>query len=338
MNYDIKQNAHAVIFPAFSKLTLSDSVKKFLSEGGCSILVGETREEYVSRQMSHERKLEEPPDVVLKFNKQATSLSEKIIIAVDQEISGICRLHDLVEPFPSLEELQTISVSGFEILSSKIALTSKELGFNCFLGPILDIITGDNPWLNGRTWSTDPLRISEISSAFIRGIQSSGIAAAAKHFPGYSNIELDPAINPSAIMSDNLESVKIGYIPFEDAIKNDVEIIMTGPAIVEALDPNLPASLSYKVIQILKEKLGFRGLILSDDLDSKATLREQSISSVAIDALNAGSDLLLIVDEGSQIQLVTSSIIDSVHSGILSEKRLCEAAEKVRSVAGKYSK
>lgn len=337
MIFTNKQNAHAVIFPAFSCLSLSDSVKEFLSEGGCSILVGETREEYVSRQVSIERKLLETPETVLCFNNEAKSFSKQIIIAVDQEISGICRLHDLVEPFPSIEELQTIHLSDFEHLSSKIATAAKKLGFNCFLGPILDIVSGINPWLLGRTWTTDPIRLSDISSAFIRGIQSSHVAAAAKHFPGYSTIELDPAIESEAIMDGSLESIQAGYIPFEDAIKNNVEIIMTGPAIIETLDPNLPASLSPKIIQTLKSELGFKGLILSDDLDSKATLRNKTISSVAIDALNAGSDLLLVADTGSQIQDVVSSIIQAVNSGTLSERRLYEAAEKVRIVAAKYS-
>jgi beta-N-acetylhexosaminidase len=338
MNNTIKQDAYAVILPAFSELVLSDSVKHFLAKGGCSILVGETRDEYVSREMSNDRRNKESPDVVLKFNNHAASLSEKILIAVDQEIAGICRLHQLVTPFPALEELQVISASEFEALSLKMASTAKTLGFNCFLGPILDIVTGDNPWLKGRTWSKDPSRISEISSAFIRGIQSGGVAAAAKHFPGYSNIALDPAIDPDAIMNNNVALVETGYIPFEDAVQNNVEIIMTGPAIVKALDPDMPASLSCKVIQILKKKLKFQGVVLSDDLDSRATLKDRAIDSVAIDALKAGSDLLLIADKDDQIQKIANAIIDAVRGGILKEERLQEAAEKVRAVAAKYSR
>ncbi len=337
MHHQIKQQAHAVIFPAFSTLQLSDSVKRYLAEGGCAILLGETREEYLSRQMTQKRKREESPELLFQFNRRAASLSENIIIAVDQEISGICRLHDLVAPFPALEELQTIAVAEFETLSANIAKTAKALGCNCFLGPILDILTGYNRWLHGRTWSQDPDRISAISSAYIRGIQSSGIAAAAKHFPGYPSIELDPAIDSNAVMDSPIESIQTGYIPFKDAIKNGVEIIMTGPAIVEAIDPDTPASLSGKIIQILKEVLNFQGLILSDDLDARATLRNKSLSNIAIDALNAGSDLLLIADRGDQIQEVANSIIDAVHAGTLSRERLGEAANKVRNVANRYS-
>jgi len=337
MHNSIQQNANAVIFPAFSSLQLSDSVKRFLSNGGCSILVGETRTEYVLRQMSESRKSHETADTLYQFNRQAASLSENLLIAVDQEISGICRLHDLVEPFPARELLQTLDASEFEIISSRIARVAKELGINCFLGPILDVVTGDNPWLQGRTWTRDPKRLAEISSAYIRGVQSFGIAAAAKHFPGYSTIALDPALEPEAKMTGSKESIVAGLLPFQDAIDNNVEIIMTGPAIVEAIDPLRPASLSARVNRMLKGQLNFQGLVLSDDLDSQATLRGQAIGTVAVEALTAGADLILVADIDNQIESICLAIVEAVRLGTLSEERLGEAADKVRHLANKYS-
>ena len=332
----IRDNAHVVLLPAFAHTRLSDSVKRFLSNGGCSILLGETREEYVSREMSSQRKQRETADTILDIAEEAKALSGNVIVAVDHEISGICRLHDLLPPFPLQEMIFGLSVETFETISSTIAAAAKELGVNCFLGPILDIVTGENPWLNARTWSTDPHIIAEKSSAFIRAIQANGVAATAKHFPGYSVIEQDPAVDANARNVEPLQSFKNCFVPFADAIENDVEIVMTGPAIVEAFDATKAASLSPIVIELLRKDLGFNGIVLSDDLDAEAILRGHPITHAAIEALKAGCDYLLIADSGDQINHIISAIVTAVERGDLEENRLHEAASKVRSLAMKY--
>ncbi|MBT8354480.1 MAG: hypothetical protein KJO60_08155 [Desulfofustis sp.] len=333
----IRDNAHAVLLPAFPDTKLGDGVKQFLANGGCSILIGETREEYVARAMTLERRHAEKAETIIALTEQASSLSGNIIVAVDQEISGICRLHDLVPPFPLREEIEGMGNEQFGDICSDIAMAAKELGVDCFLGPILDVVTGDNPWLSGRTWSAEPLAIAEKSSAYIRAIQSNGIAATAKHFPGYSVIELDPAVESEARNMESPQSFKTTLMPFVDAIKSGVAIVMTGPAIVEAFDPARAASISPSVIGVLRGELGFRGVVMSDGLDAKATLRGQPITQVAVEALKAGSDLLLIADIDDQIDLIVSAIVAAVESGDLTENRLHDAATKVRSLAAQYS-
>ena len=250
MSTTIKDNAHTILLPAFADTQLSDAVKQFLSNGGCSILLGETREEYVAREMAPERKHHEKAEMIIAVTDEARSLSGDSIVAVDQEISGICRLHDLVPPFPPREHIAGLEDEKFEEISATIATAAKALGVNCFLGPIVDIVTGNNPWLSGRTWSTDPRAIAGKSSAYIRGIQAKGVAATAKHFPGYSAIDLDPAVESGARNGESLQSFETSFIPFTDAIKNGVEIVMTGPAVVEVFDPVNAASLSPSVIYV----------------------------------------------------------------------------------------
>jgi beta-N-acetylhexosaminidase len=336
--YTLKENAHAVVLPAFGTTRLSDTVKRFLSNGGCSIIPGETRAEYVAREMTPQRRQEETAETLLALTTEAASLSGTVLVAVDQEIAGICRLHDLVPRFPPREQVGELSTDEFETLSSDIALAARELGVNCFLAPILDIVTGDNPWLKGRTWSTDPTVVARISSAYIRGLQANGIAATAKHFPGYSHIPLDPAVAPEARMTEPLGSFETSVVPFADAIENGVEIVMTGPAIVEAFDSERAASISPSVIRILRERFGFKGVVMSDDLDAQATLRGRSITQVAVDALSAGSDHLLVADIDHQVDQIVLAIMNAVNSGELAEIRLIEAATKVRALVTKYSR
>jgi beta-N-acetylhexosaminidase len=183
MSYCLKEDARAVLLPAFGTTQLSEAVKRFLSNGGCSIIPGETRGEYVAREVTRQRRHEETAEILLALTREARALAGNVLVAVDQEISGICRLHALVPPFPPKERVGKLSSHEFETISADIALAARKLGISCFLGPILDIVTGDNPWLSGRTWSTDPVEIAKISSAYIRGLQANGIAATAKHFP-----------------------------------------------------------------------------------------------------------------------------------------------------------
>lgn len=336
MSYTVKENAHTILLPAFANTQLSDAVKRFLSNGGKSILVGETREEYVAREMSLQRRMEETAETIMNLTSRAASLTGNVLVAVDHEIAGICRLHKLVPSFPEKGRIAEYSSNDFEALSAEIAIAAKALGINCFLGPILDIVTGKNPWLDDRTWSNNPVHVAKISSAYIRGLQANGIAATAKHFPGYSHIPLDPAVDSEARITQPEDSFASNFIPFADAIDSGVEIIMTGPAIVEAFDPERPASISPSIIRLLRQQFAFKGVIMSDDLDAKATLRGRPIPEIAVKALNAGTDLLMIADIDNHIDQVIEAIITAVDSGKTDRNRLNEAAKAVRSLAVKY--
>ncbi len=331
------KDAHAVLLPAIDTTTLGDSVKRFLGNGGCSILLGESRQEYVAREMSEERRSTETADAFLRVTREAAELADDLMVAVDQELAGICRLHDLVPQFPPAEELATYGADSIERIASSVASAAKGLGVNCFLAPILDVVTGQNPWLSGRTWSTDPGVIARLCSAYIRGVQAAGVAATAKHFPGFHSIALDPAIEPEAIVTERADSFKPGFIPFTDAIANGVEIIMVGPAIVEAFDAEKAASISPKIIGMLRSEFSFKGVVMSDDLDSRATMRDRSIEEVAIDALKAGSDYLLLAAIDDQLERVVDAICEAVEKDELAEERLSEAGAKMRALAKKVS-
>jgi len=330
------EDAHAVVLPAFDTTALSDQVKRFLERGGCSILLGETREEYVARKVSGSRRRAENAETFRRVTREAAGLAKDVLVAVDQEIGGICRLHDLVQAFPGKDRLAGMESGHFEKVAFSIASAAKELGVTCFLGPVLDVVTGRNPWLAERTWSQDPEEVARISSAFVRGVQSAGVAATAKHFPGFHHIELDPAVEAGALVDEAPDAFTRGFLPFAAAIDSHVELVMTGPAIVTAFDSERPASLSRKVIGMLKKQFGFKGVILSDDLDSKATLGDASVEGAAVEALNAGADFLLVGDMGDQLERVVNAISLAVESGMLAEERLHEAAVKVRFLARKY--
>lgn len=337
MTPTLRKAVHAVLLPAFADTRLSEGVKRFLDNGGCSILIGESREEYVARTMSELRRTNETAEDLTKLTSQAKSYRSDLIVAVDQEISGICRLHELVPSFPSASELAEMPTKEFGSISYHLGHKAKELGINCFLAPILDLVCGSNPWLEGRTWTNDVGELTRISCAFIGGLQRAGVIACAKHFPGYGEIEFDPAIDARASNDQPLAACQKNIAVFESAINHGVEMIMTGPAIVSALDPAQPASTSPLIIGALKNDLNFSGVVVSDDLDAKAALLGRSLTDTAIQSLNSGCDLLLVADSGNNIAELSTAICQAVAHGLLPEERLLQAADSVRSLARNYS-
>ncbi|MER9417948.1 glycoside hydrolase family 3 protein [Mesorhizobium sp. M0306] len=336
MSFTPAEDAHAIILPAFDGMMLSDPAKRFLDRGGISILLGESREEYLARKMSNTRRGSETAESFLRITEDARGRSGMLLVAVDQEIGGICRLHDLVPQFPAPSDLPFASEDEISELSMFVATEAAGMGINVFLSPILDVLTGSNKWLERRTWSKDPLLIARLSAAYIRGVQRGRVAATGKHFPGYSTITGDPAVDAGAVNPLALSDVEVGLAPFRAAIAAEVEMIMVGPAIVTAYDQAKAALRSKTVVRMLKETLGFDGVVMADDLDSMATMRGDSVAAVAIDALNAGCDFLLLADTGSQLDEIADAIETATRSGTISAEALAKSANKVRHLSRKY--
>jgi len=333
----IIRDSYTVLLPAFSDLSLSGSIKNYLSNGGCSILLGETREEYVNRTMSNQRKENESERGIQSVIKEARKIQLNLIVAVDQELVGIQRLNHLVPNFPKTEKLRHIEPEVLESICYEIANKAKGMGVNCFVAPILDIVRGENPWLQGRTWTTNVNEVIGTSTAFIKGVQKSKVIATAKHFPGFSSIECDPAVEKGAIMDAPIKDIEENYLPFKSASECNVEIVMVGPAIIKAIDEINPASTSRKVIKILRDEINYKGIILSDDLDAKATLQNYSIEEVAVKALQAGCNYLLLADIDNQIIRVATEIQTAVRNNEIGYNHLRESAKKIRNLALKYS-
>lgn len=332
MSSELYRAAYSVLLPAFADLNLDDTVRRYLSRGGVSILLGETRDEYVGRAMSPERKAAETQADFSSIARQAASLAgAPVLIAVDQELGGIERLHRLVPAIASREQLKGLSTQDIEHQCFEMAKVARGLGVNLFLAPIVDVVTGANPWLLNRHLGADPVEVSRVSCAFIRGIQRAGVIATAKHFPGHYLTEDDPAISEATVPGP-LELLHDSLEVFKEVIACGVQAVMPGPAVFPAIDPDHSASTSPKVIGILRDTLGFDGLIISDDLDAVSILRGNAITDTAVAALAAGAHLLLVSSE-SGLDAIAQAIVAAVHEGALDRQVLLHASSRVRELA-----
>ncbi|MFY1663283.1 glycoside hydrolase family 3 N-terminal domain-containing protein [Pseudomonas sp. Pseu.R1] len=332
MSSELQRAAYAVLLPAFAGLELDETVRRYLNRGGVSILLGETREEYLARNMSFERRRTETHAHFTGIaDAAAVCAGAPILVAVDQELGGIQRLHRLVPGLPSAQALTHLSAEEIEARSYEMASAARVMGVNLFLAPIVDVVTGSNPWLYQRNLGPDPAEVSRIACAFIRGVQLAGVIATAKHFPGHHQTEHDPT-EALASVPDSAEDFAQGLKVFREVIAAGVQAIMPGPAVFPALDPERSASTSEKVIGLLRGRLGFEGLIVSDDLDAVSILRGNSLAVTAVNALRAGAHLLLVSSE-SGLDALAQSIVQAVENGQLAEAQLLAAAEKVRGAA-----
>lgn len=329
---EISRDAYAVLLPAFGDIDFTVETASFFRSGGVASLLGSTREEYVARRMSPERQQSETRERFLAYASHARALAGNVLIAVDYEVGGVHRLHhfgpQLTHPIDVLE----MSDEAVKDFGSEAARAAKLCGVNFFLAPVVDLVTGSNPWLRDRTFSVDAGTVARVASAFIRGVQEEGLVATAKHFPGHPHVPVDPFDSPTVTVTATLEELAPNLRCFDAVIAAGVRAIMTGPIPVDTIDPDEPSSSSAKVVAMLRGAHHFKGLIVSDDIDLPGTLRGRTVADVAIASLQAGVDLLLLAS-GPQVDEVAARIVRSVENGDLNRVSLARAANAVRSLA-----
>lgn len=331
MTYSLDQNARAVLLPAFDNLDFADAMDPFLERGGHSVLIGETRTEYLARAMSKERLASETPGLFRASVEKLKARCPELIVAVDQEMGGIQRLQGLAPPLPDLVDAKSLTDDALAEQCFRTAKAARELGVSMFLAPIADVVDGQNPWLENRTMGTDAHTVARLVAAFVKGVQRAGISAVAKHFPGFNDLDADPALVDVSLHTAR-EHIMRNAVPFMAAIEAGTKAIMTGPAPIVALDADNAASTSAAVIALLRQQFGFKGLIVSDDLDAPATMRGRSLLDTAVAAINAGADLLLVAG-GPHLNTLCKGIVAAVQAGNISAERLSDAAGRVRENA-----
>ncbi|MGL4774221.1 MAG: glycoside hydrolase family 3 N-terminal domain-containing protein [Clostridium sp.] len=220
-----------------------------------------------------------------------------------------------------------------------IGKTLKELGFNLDYAPDMDVNTNpNNPIIGDRAFSSDPKVVGEFGTQYIKGLRKEEILSTAKHFPGHGDTVGD-SHKGFVEVPHNIERINsVELVPFEYAIKTGVDFIMVGHISVPALDDTkTPASLSKPIVtDLLKDKMGFKGVIITDALDMKAiTDNYDKFDSVKM-AINSGNDIALMPDinvipgkDVSEYDNLIKYLVDEVKSGNIKEARIDEAVTKI---------
>jgi len=261
-------------------------------------------------------------------NYQDTS-KIKLLIGVDEEGGDIVRISKYPEfravPFHSPQSLY--AGGGFELIADDTkekAELLKDLGFNVNLAPVCDVSTDPADYIYARTFGKAAEETSEYVKTVVQTMNYNGIGCTLKHFPGYgNNVDTHTEI---AIDSRSYETyTSSDFIPFRAGIEAGAGSILVSHNIVKCMDANLPASLSPAVHKILREDLGFDGVIMTDDLKMDAIKEYIGDEVSAVLAIKAGNDLIVASDFDIQIP----SVLDAVESGSISEELIDESVLKI---------
>ncbi|MDP4881477.1 MAG: glycosyl hydrolase family 3, partial [Cyanobium sp. MAG_137] len=193
---------------------------------------------------------------------------------------------------------------------------ARALGLNWVLGPVCDVNNNPaNPVINVRAWGEDPATAGALAAAFVRGVQAAGVLGCAKHFPGHGDTSTDSHITLPLLPHSRERLAAIELPPFQEAIAAGVASVMTAHLMLPELDQERPATLSKPVLTgLLRQQLGFAGLIVTDALVMDAITGRYGAGEAAVLALEAGADLVLMPADADA---AIAAIAEAVASGRL---------------------
>jgi beta-N-acetylhexosaminidase len=261
------------------------------------------------------------------------------IVAVDQEGGRVQRLGPPILQLPPMRVLgERDDVELTRRCARALGRQLAALGFNVDFAPVLDVFTNPaNEVIGDRAFGSDPERVARHARAFASGLADAGLLACGKHFPGHGDTVEDshfalPAL-PHAL--DRLEKIELH--PFR-AAHDAMGSMMTAHIVFRALDPERPATLSRRVVTgLLREELGYRGVIVSDDLEMRAIADEWPAGEAAVLAIEAGCDLLLICKQTELAESAVRALSDRADRDGAFAARLADAAARVNATRAKLS-
>jgi beta-N-acetylhexosaminidase len=261
-----------------------------------------------------------------------------LLVMTDQENGLVRRLGRDSTPFPGAMALGAIEGAGeSERLVEEVArATAHELlahGVNMNLAPVADVhYTDDSPVIGARSFGSDPELVGRLGAAAVRGLQGAGVIATLKHFPGHGDTAVDSHLALPVVTAplERLEAVELA--PFRQGIAAGAACVMTAHVAFPVLtgDATTPATLSRAVItDLLRNRLGFAGVIMSDCLEMGAVARTAGVEVGAVQAMRAGADLVLISHTLERQRAAIAAVRAAVADGALSAEKVKSSAERV---------
>ena len=284
----------------------------------------------------------EAPEQVAELAREAQMLAKELPlwVSTDQEGGRVARLKS---PFTVWPPMLTLGRSGDETLAERfaraLAAELRAVGISLDFTPVLDILTNSrNPAIGDRALAERADDVAKLGSVIIRTLQSEGIAACGKHFPGHGDTSTDSHHELPIVEHppDRLERVEL--VPFRAAIEADVACIMTAHVLIPALDEERPATLSPRIVDgMLKGTLGYKGLVLTDDLSMKAISAGYGTPEAVVAAIAAGCDAVLLCGTDHHVQAsALEAVIHAVESEQLPLKRVEDALARQRRAKERF--
>lgn len=236
-------------------------------------------------------------DLTASIRQAAPQEGPVPFVAVDQEGGRVVRLREPLTPIPPMRTIgEQQDPEWTRAVSAMMALELKTLGINLNFAPVVDVDTNPkNPVIGDRSFSSDPRQVARHARAFIAGHLETGILPCAKHFPGHGDTLIDSHLDLPSLPHDLQRLEETELHPFKELFRDDPPLLMTAHILFQALDTQHPATLSHLILEdLLRRKLGYKGLIISDCLEMKAVSQRYTIEEMMELGLSAGIDIFLI--------------------------------------------
>jgi beta-N-acetylhexosaminidase len=258
--------------------------------------------------------------LVSELHERAPAASP-LTVAIDQEGGRVQRLRAPWTEWPPMRRLgERGSPADSEAVARALGRELADLRVDLDFAPVADVDTNPaNPVIGDRSFSRDPEQVARHAVAFALGLQREGVAACAKHFPGHGDTSVDSHLDLPRIEHDRERLERVELVPFRALAAAGVASMMTAHVLIPRLDPDRPATLSPRALALLREEIGYPGLVFSDDLEMRAIADRFPPAEVARGALAAGVDALLVCRRADLRDL----LLDALESA---PDRLLEAA------------
>lgn len=269
------------------------------------------------------------------------SRSSHVVLATDEEGGDVTRLHYRTgSPYVGngvLGRLDDLDATRDQ--AAWIARDLRGVGIQLDLGPVVDVNSSDdNPVIGSRSFGADPALVARHSAAWVQALQVGGVAACAKHFPGHGDTDKDSHLDLPVVEHSRSRLEDIELRPFRKAIAAKVATIMTAHIVVRELDEKVPATLSSAVVTtLLRDQLGYKGVIVADDLEMKAVSAHWPFAVSAVLAAKAGCDLLPVCEHEEAQVAVIEALIRAEESADLRKRDIDDALLRIEAMIDKYT-
>lgn len=308
---------------------------------GLSLTPEETtfiKEEKIGGVILFAHNYEDPAQLAELVNSIQKNRDEyPLFIAVDHEGGRVIRFKKHFTQFPAMMELSKINSP--KLIYEVHEVMAKELaacGINLSFSPCCDILTNpDNKVIGDRAFGDNVEDVEKHISAAIRGLQTNGIIACAKHFPGHGGTTKDSHFDLPLVKTSLEDLRNLELQPFVKASKSRVEMMMMGHLMVDALDHELPTTLSPKAYDFLRSETKFSKIVITDDMEMKAISDRFTIEEAAVKALKAGTDILLYRFAEDAMKAL-AAVREAVKTKVLKKDSLTEKLQRIENCKKEY--
>jgi len=257
------------------------------------------------------------------------------IVSVDQEGGRVQRFRGA--GFPDLPSGREIGAAGEHAAREAAVTTARMLravGIGMNLAPVLDVDSNPaNPVIGARAFGPDPLQVARCGVAYAQVLQAERVAACGKHFPGHGDTSVDSHLDLPRLPHAMERLERIELVPFREAIRAGIASIMTAHVLFDAIDPEVPATLSRTVVTgLLRERLGFDGLVITDDFEMQAIADRFETGEAAVRAVDAGCDLVLVCQREDRQRRAIEALAQAVRTGRLTPERVEQSRKRLAKV------